>query len=186
MFENLFESASPKAVKLRHLKFVGVVSTLWVVTFFTTLVEEIVLAPAELEPLLEMVVGCLYSPKPRVLPLPMSPFTICRRGSYTPEISRFPDIRNRKNSIWLERHAIKKVYPNTLNMCLTSTFVVDIVISEQGKVISAKFVRGWSPLAECSIQAALQWRFKPLVVNGKPVQIAGQLKFRYENGCLVK
>jgi protein TonB len=65
---------------------------------------------------------------------------------------------------------VQPIYPELARrMNVTGTVHVEIVVDTAGKVISAKAVEG-SPVLRGSAELAVkQWRFKPSMMNGKPV-----------------
>jgi hypothetical protein len=52
---------------------------------------------------------------------------------------------------------------------------VSLIISELGEVLEAKAVRGDPLLTDAAVQAAKQWKFKPLTLSGYPVMVEGVL-----------
>jgi len=56
---------------------------------------------------------------------------------------------------------------------------VQILVDEQGKVISAHAVNGHPLLIGAASQAALQARFTPTVLNGTPVKIQGVITYNF-------
>jgi protein TonB len=56
---------------------------------------------------------------------------------------------------------------------------VQIVVDEQGKVISAQPVSGHPTLVHAAKEAALQARFTPTVLNGQPVKIQGVITYNF-------
>ncbi|MFN7946048.1 MAG: TonB family protein [Blastocatellia bacterium] len=54
-----------------------------------------------------------------------------------------------------------------------------IEVDEAGIVTSAKAVRGPSELYLTSEQAARQWRFRPTLLEGRPVKVSGVLTFNF-------
>ncbi|MBX7221879.1 MAG: energy transducer TonB [Blastocatellia bacterium] len=189
MFENLFESAKPKAVVQRHWRIFAFISMLWVVTFFTTLVEEVCLPNPELH---EPLICCSWvSPPPPPLrpeygPIPVERF-ICPevpQGICSEMPTDMPDESDLttlepvvKSSKWFERNAIPSDYPR-LGYKYLGTFKIDLLISEDGKVISATLVTG-SPWGNFVRQTISKWRFKPCRVNGKPVPVVGRFVIEF-------
>lgn len=53
------------------------------------------------------------------------------------------------------------------------TVVVQILVDEEGKVISASAVSGHPLLRAAAVQAARQARFSPTMLNGKPAKLTG-------------
>ena len=56
---------------------------------------------------------------------------------------------------------------------------VQILVDEQGKVISAQAVSGHPILLHAARDAALQARFTPTVLNGQPVKIQGVITYNF-------
>ncbi|MCI0662809.1 MAG: energy transducer TonB [Acidobacteria bacterium] len=77
--------------------------------------------------------------------------------------------------------AITRVMPvfpaNARKMLASGPVDVQITISEEGRVIEAKAIRGHLALRSAAAEAARNWVFKPAVLNGKPVKIESTLTF---------
>lgn len=72
------------------------------------------------------------------------------------------------------------VYPDTAKRMRTSGVVtVDVVIDENGKVISAKASDGPSTLREPAVRAALRARFSPTRLTGQPVKVLGTISYKF-------
>ncbi len=78
-------------------------------------------------------------------------------------------------------HAITKVrpvYPAIAKVVNAFGPVeVEFTISEDGRVIDAKAVRGHPTLQYAALDAARKWVFKPTLLNGRPVKVQGSLTF---------
>ena len=59
------------------------------------------------------------------------------------------------------------------------TVVVQVVVDEQGNVISAQATSGPASLHQASVNAALQAKFSPTLLMGEPVKVAGVLIYRF-------
>jgi TonB family protein len=57
---------------------------------------------------------------------------------------------------------------------------VQVMISEDGHVMTAKILSGHVLLRDASRQAALQWRFQPTVQNGVAVPVTGVITFNFK------
>ena len=79
--------------------------------------------------------------------------------------------------------AIKKVqppYPAIARSARVQGAVqVQVLISEEGRVVSASTVSGHPLLLDASVQAARQWVFTPTTLNGQPVKVSGVLTFNF-------
>jgi protein TonB len=56
---------------------------------------------------------------------------------------------------------------------------VQIVIDEQGRVISARATSGHPLLQAAAVQAAYQARFSPTLLNGQPVKVTGSITYNF-------
>ena len=59
------------------------------------------------------------------------------------------------------------------------TVAVQIVVDEQGRVVSAKASSGPPLLLQAAVQAAYQARFSPTTLNGQPVKISGVITYNF-------
>lgn len=59
------------------------------------------------------------------------------------------------------------------------TVAVQIVIDEQGKVISAKAASGHPLLLNAAVQAAYRASFTPTVLGGQPVKVTGSITYNF-------
>ncbi|MGI8732483.1 MAG: TonB family protein [Pyrinomonadaceae bacterium] len=72
------------------------------------------------------------------------------------------------------------MYPETAKRMRTSGVVtVEVVIDENGKVISANAANGPSTLREAAIKAALRARFSPTKLSGQPVKVFGTISYNF-------
>jgi TonB family protein len=76
---------------------------------------------------------------------------------------------------------VKPTYPSTARARRESgEVVVDVFVSETGKVISANALSGPGLFRESAIAAARRWRFAPTTFNGVPVKMHRMITFRYD------
>jgi TonB family protein len=79
--------------------------------------------------------------------------------------------------------AIKQVAPNyplvAKKAGITGTVKVLVEIDEKGDVIDAVVVGGHPLLREVSLEAARKWKFRPTLVNDKPIKVQGILTFNF-------
>ena len=72
------------------------------------------------------------------------------------------------------------MYPETARrMRQAGVVTVEVVIDENGKVISATAENGPSTLREAAIQAALRARFSPTKLSGQPVKVFGTISYKF-------
>src|SRR5262249_10269531 len=83
----------------------------------------------------------------------------------------------------LQEQAIKKVqraYPADARAARVSGVIkVELLISEEGRVIEATAIDGPEQLREAALEAARQWVFKPVTLSGQAVRMAGVLPFKF-------
>jgi TonB family protein len=76
----------------------------------------------------------------------------------------------------LQENALKKVQPvRPAGIKTKGTVEVNLVVSEQGDVLEAKAVSGNPLLNSVAVEAAKQWKFKPIALSGHPVMLEGVL-----------
>jgi len=72
------------------------------------------------------------------------------------------------------------VYPDVARrMRITGMVVVEVVIDENGNVISANALSGPTILRDVAVQAALRARFSPTKLSGQPVKVAGTINYNF-------
>jgi TonB family protein len=72
------------------------------------------------------------------------------------------------------------VYPEfARRMRATGTVEVEVVVDENGKVVSARALSGPAALRDVAVQAALRARFSPTKLSGQPVKISGLINYNF-------
>jgi protein TonB len=56
---------------------------------------------------------------------------------------------------------------------------VEATIGIDGKVKNAKVTRGNPMLQKAAIDAVMEWRYRPALLNGKPVESPVQIKLNF-------
>jgi protein TonB len=83
----------------------------------------------------------------------------------------------------LQGSAIKKVvpvYPPQAKAARMSGMVkVEVLFSEEGRIIEAEVVSSPPFLWEAALAAAKQWVFRPTELGGVPVKVQGILAFNF-------
>ena len=62
---------------------------------------------------------------------------------------------------------------------ISGTVVVEVVIDETGKIISAKASSGPAALSDAAVQAALRAKFSPTKLSGQPVKVSGVINYKF-------
>lgn len=72
------------------------------------------------------------------------------------------------------------VYPEAAKRMRTQGLVVvDVILDETGKVVSANASSGPSMLRDAAVQAALKARFSPTKLSGQPVKVSGVINYKF-------
>jgi protein TonB len=118
------------------------------------------------------VTGIVEPPPPPAVPTP------------TPQPTpRKPEGPLRLTSTIISSKAIEKPappYPPIAKSAgIQGTVAVQVVIDEQGRVISAKAASGHPLLLNAAVQAAYRARFTPTVLGGQPVKVTGSIAYNF-------
>jgi Ca-activated chloride channel family protein len=74
----------------------------------------------------------------------------------------------------------KPIYPSSAkSLRTTGTVVVEVLIDESGKVISAHAVSGPLNLQAAAVQAARMAKFSPTTLSGQPMQVVGTITYAF-------
>jgi TonB family protein len=68
-------------------------------------------------------------------------------------------------------HMVYAVYPPASNKRLDGTVVLHVVVGKSGDVKNARYVSGPTRLGNSAVNAVLQWRYEPTLMNGVPVEV---------------
>ncbi len=69
-------------------------------------------------------------------------------------------------------HQVSPVYPNLAKVTRTQgVVVVEATISKEGGIESLRVVSGHPLLIQAAVDAVKQWRYRPLILNGEPVEV---------------
>jgi periplasmic protein TonB len=64
----------------------------------------------------------------------------------------------------------------------SGTVVLQILVGRDGTVEDAKFLQGSLAFARAAIDAVKQWKFKPYMMNGRPVSVQTNLTISIKPG----
>lgn len=72
------------------------------------------------------------------------------------------------------------IYPESARrMHIGGLVEVDVVVDENGKVLSARALSGPAALREVAVQAAYRAHFSPTKLSGQPVKISGKINYNF-------
>jgi TonB family protein len=75
---------------------------------------------------------------------------------------------------------VAPVYPQMAkSMRVGGVVRVDLVVDEQGSVLSAQAVQGPEMLKRAAMDAVKQWKFRPVMVDGQPTRASGFINFNF-------
>jgi protein TonB len=62
---------------------------------------------------------------------------------------------------------------------VAGTVTVFLTVDEKGEVAEVKRTNGPELLRRAAEDAARRWKFKPTIINGQPVRVAGYINFNF-------
>ena len=69
-------------------------------------------------------------------------------------------------------HKVDPIYPDSVkSACIYDTVVLAAITNEEGVIIQVKRVKGNPIFAEAAVKAVRQWRYSPMLIDGKPVPV---------------
>jgi TonB family protein len=75
---------------------------------------------------------------------------------------------------------VKPVYPPLAKQArIQGTVVLNVVVGQDGAVISVALANGHALLAPAAIEAVRQWVFQPTLLNGQPVEVASTIEVNF-------
>jgi len=75
---------------------------------------------------------------------------------------------------------VQPMYPQVARQNnITGTVVLNTLIGRDGSVRDVRTVSGNKYLAEAAMAAVSQWRYKPFVLNGKPIEVATEVRIAF-------
>jgi TonB family protein len=78
-------------------------------------------------------------------------------------------------------HQVAPIYPRqALPLRIEGPVVLDATVSENGLIESVKVVSGHALLAQAAIDAVRQWRYRPYLLNGKPVRMQTKITVNFK------
>jgi hypothetical protein len=83
----------------------------------------------------------------------------------------------------METLAQNKILPDVSDLKdkkVNSTVILQVIIGKDGTVRCVEPVRGDTDLFPRSVEAAKQWRFKPLLLKGQPLNVATMIEFVFK------
>ena len=80
-------------------------------------------------------------------------------------------------------HQVKPLYPMiAMQARIQGTVVLQAVIGKDGTVQDLHLISGHPMLAPAAIEAVRQWRYRPYLLNGDPVEVDTQINVNFTLG----
>ena len=77
-------------------------------------------------------------------------------------------------------HDVQPEYPPVARINhITGDVVLHVLIDREGNISELTLISGDPTLAESAVKAVRQWKYKPYLLNGKPVEVDTQVTVRY-------
>jgi protein TonB len=100
-----------------------------------------------------------------------------------PVIPAPPPVRHPRTSVMMEGnliHRVEPVYPIIAKQAgIQGTVVVRALISRAGVIEQAQVVSGPALLAPTAVEAIRQWKYRPYVLNGDPIEVETQITVNF-------
>jgi TonB family protein len=78
-------------------------------------------------------------------------------------------------------HRVTPVYPRqALPLRLEGPVVLDATVTENGQLEDVKVVSGHAMLAQAAVDAVRQWRYRPYLLNGKPIRMQTKITVNFK------
>jgi TonB family protein len=83
-------------------------------------------------------------------------------------------------SLGLLVHKVKPVYPPEAKQArIKGTVLLRVLIDEEGRVADLRLVSGPKELAPAAVNAVQQWRYRPYLLMGNPVEVATDVSVKF-------
>jgi protein TonB len=67
-------------------------------------------------------------------------------------------------------HRVDPVYPDVARAAqIEGTVILEAIVDEVGQVVDLRVLRSQSVLDKAALEAVRQWRYAPVLLNGRPV-----------------
>jgi TonB family protein len=74
-------------------------------------------------------------------------------------------------------HRVFATYPSrAFDQQITGTVLLNVIIAQDGSVLSVSYISGPKMLKDAAMDAVMEWKYKPTLVNGQPVEVDTTVK----------
>ena len=116
---------------------------------------------------------------PRAVPIPESPAPTEKRETLIGIVRRGGEVQH-ANLV----HQVKPLYPQpAIIMRVQGTVILEAIIDREGRVENLKVLSGHPLLIAAAFEAVQQWRYRPTLLNGQPVEVLTQVTVNFSLGA---
>lgn len=117
-------------------------------------------------------------------------FTIPDAGNYVPPTPAPPSPPSRPTRLVISHmepgmliHQVRPIYPEAARITHTQGSVqLAAVIAQDGAIKDVRVLSGPALLVKAAAEAVLQWRYRPYILNGQPVEVETQITVNFTLG----
>jgi protein TonB len=78
-------------------------------------------------------------------------------------------------------HRVQPIYPDVARRNhIQGTVVLQAVINKNGRISNLKAISGPQELTAAAIGAVEQWRYRPYLLQGEPIEVQTEIKVNFE------
>jgi TonB family protein len=78
-------------------------------------------------------------------------------------------------------HKVAPVYPEEAKSAhIKGNILLQVRVDKEGKVADAELISGPKELAQAAIDAVQQWRYRPYLLDGEPVEVDTQIQVNFD------
>jgi protein TonB len=78
-------------------------------------------------------------------------------------------------------HRVLPVYPPraAFDLHTTGTVLMRVIISRDGSILKVDYISGPKELKDSAMDAVMEWKYRPALLNGQPVEVDTTVKMLY-------
>ncbi len=116
---------------------------------------------------------------PRAVPIPESPVPTEKSETLIRVIQRGGEVQH-ANLV----HQVKPLYPRSaIIMRVHGAVILEAMIDREGRVEGLRVLSGHPLLVPAACEAVQQWRYRPTLLNGQPVEVLTQVTVNFSLGA---
>ena len=116
---------------------------------------------------------------PRAIPTPEPPASMAKAEVQATRIKRAGEVQH-ANLL----HQVKPGYPQLARTArVQGSVILEAIIDREGRVENLKVLSGRPLLVRAACEAVQQWRYRPTLLNGQPVEVLTQVTVNFSLGA---